>query len=570
MELYSPFVKVTVRIIPIIFYTTIFLLTSFLESQESSDSKQILYAMHTGDLKTTLELYQNYRQKIGHHDLEMVQQIGLTLLDRGYRSSDPQIQLMTLFGAGISTSERSLYILEEALNHPNPQFQLIALNFLAKNHHDRSDEALNRVLGSNHLLIRLEALIHLAEKKHPKAIGQIEALMSKVDPKLLPLFPQFFAIIGDAPATRALKRLLAYPNEKVRVASILSVAKFERDDLLPQIRKLAAQHHVIQQEACAIALGMLHDETSIPRLTTLAQSNIHGTRLAALQAMYRLGKKEVRSSVEMEAKKGDLFAIGILAEMVGSEDTLYALSHHSNLQVRLNATLSLLERQDTRSLIPLTEILLHDSRDLAFVKTTSLSSGLIAWKAIPSAKQNLKDDALAFELSLGLREATLRKTLDLPAKDFLMMAEALFETHQNDLVPLLVELLENMHSSQAVALLKKYYQKAGAPLIRNYCTLALFNLKEEGPYAENLRLWMIKQQEEDFIRFRPYLPWEAREVISNYELHPEEASKLLIQAFESFARSQEDKGVDVLLDALLHGNEKNRYALAGLLVRATM
>lgn len=541
-----------------------------LNAEESSNAKQILYAMHTGDLKAALELYKKYHEKTNRHDLELIQQIGLILLDRGHRSQDKQIQLMTLFGAGISTNERCLYILEEGLNNPIPEIQLIALNFLARYHHDRADEALNKVLGSNSLLIRLEALIHLAEKKHPKAVGQTEALMSKVDSSLHPLFPQFFAMIGDAPATKALKRLLSFPNEKVRIASILSVAKYERDDLLPQIRKLSAQHDLIQQEACAIALGILHDEASIPRLNTLTQSSALTTRLAALQALYRLGKKEVLPAIEREAKDHNLFAIYMLGEMKGSENTLYELTKNGNLQIRLNAALSLLERRDNRCLVPLAEVLLHDSRDLAFIKITSLSTGLIAWKAIPSATQNLKDDSLAFELSLGLRETALRKALDLPAHDFLLMAEALFETHQNDLIPTLVELLENMNSQQGIALLKKYQQKAGAPLIRNYCNLALFNLKEEGPYAENLRGWITGQQNEDFIRFRPYLPWEARDAGTKYELDTEEKSKLLIRAFESFAKTQDDKGIDVFLDAILNGNEKNRYALAGLLIRATM
>ena len=539
-------------------------------AEDFSDSKQILYSMHTGDLKNTLELYQKYRAKLGHHDIDLVQEIGLTLLDRGFRSQDPEKQLMTLFGAGISTNERCLYILEEGLNSKIPEMQLISLNFLARYHHDSADEALNKALSANHLLIRLEALIHLAEKKHPKAVGQTEALMSKVDPKLYPLFPQFFAIIGDAAATKALKRMLSYPNEKVRTAAILSTAKFKRDDLLPQIRKLAAQHDFIQQEACAIALGLLHDESSIQRLMSLSQSSTLTIRLAALQALYRIGKKEVRPLIEKEAKNFNLFAIALLGEMEGSEEVLYELTQNSNLNVRINAALGLLERRDSRSLVPLAEILLRDSRDLAFNKTASPSTGLIAWKAIPSAAQNLKEDPAAFEISLDFRESILCKTLDLPPKDFLMMAEAIFETHQNDLVPSLVGLLENMNTAQAIALLKKYQQKAGAPLIRNYCNLALFNLKEEGPYAENLRLWITKQQEEDFIRFRPYLPWDNLETVSHHELHPEEKSKLLIQSFESFARSQDDKGVDVLLDALLNGNEKNRYALAGLLIRATM
>ncbi len=532
-------------------------------------NRQILYSLHTGHLHQALELYQQHRQKNKRHDLTLVQQIGLTLLDRGSHNRDPQIQLLTLFGAGISSNERCLYILEQGLNSPVPELQIIALNFLAKYQNDRADEALNKALAANHLLIRLEALNCLAQKKHPKALGQIEALMAKVDEKLLPLFPQLYAMIDDVASTKVLKRLLAHPDEKVRIASILSVAKYDCDDLLPQIRKLAAQHSLIQQEACAIALGMLRDESSIPRLEHLTRSNSLTTKLAALQALYRLGKKEVRQPVEQIAKEGNLFAISILGEFQGSEDVLYELTKSPQLQIRLNAGLALLDREDPRCLKAVAEILLKDSRDLAFVKTASISGGLIAWKVVPSASQNLKEEPIAFELSLNLREATLEKTMTLPPDEFLKLAELIFETHQNELVSLTTHQLENIRSHAAIQLLKTYAQKAGAPLVRNYCNLALFNLKEPGPYEESLRQWITAQQEEDFIRLRPYIPWDERDLTAHYELSPHETSKLLIEAFEAFAKTQEDKGVDVLLDALLHGNTKNRYAIAGLLIRAT-
>lgn len=538
--------------------------------EDTPPTKQILYSMHSGDINRALELYQKFYQEKRRHDLELIQQIGLILLDKGYRQGDAEVQLLTLYGAGISTNEKCLYILENGMNNPVPQLQLAALNLLAKYNTDSTDELLNRALGSNHLIIRMEALLHIAEKKHPKAVGQIEALMAKLDESLYPLFPQLFAMVGDASATKALKRMLSYPDEEVRVAAIRAVAKFERDDLLSQIRKLAAQHDTIQQEACAIALGMMHDEASIARLETLAQSNSSSVRLAALQALYRLGKKENRLTIELAAKENNPFAIALLGEMPGSEETLYTLSKSNNLQIRLNAGIALLELQDPRCLKIIAEILLNDPRDLAFLKATSLSTGLVAWKAVPSAKHNLSDELVALELSLNMREAILEKAMNLPANDFILLAEAIFERHQNDLVPVLVELLENMRSPQAIALLKKYQQKAGAPLIRNYCTLALFNLKEEGPYAEQLQNWIKHQREEDLIRFRPYLPWEVRETGAAYELNPEEKSKFLLVALESFARTQDDKGIDVLLDVIRHGNTKNRYALAGLLIRSTM
>lgn len=536
----------------------------------SADIKQIIFAIHSGDLESSLDLYEQHKKETGHHDLELIQQIGLILLDRGYRSNESEIQLLTLFGAGVAHHERCLYILEDGLNHPNPQIQLVALNMLARYQNDRADEALNRALGAPHLLIRLEALVHLAEKKHPKVAGQIEALMCKVDEELIPLFPPLYAIVGDAQSTRALKKLLVHANEAVRISAILSAAEYKRDDLLPQIRKLASHHDLAQQEACAIALGMMKDETMKARLKTMAQSSAPTLHLAAHQALYKLGVKESRSPVETSAKANNLFAIRILGGMQGSEELLAELVKSPNLQVRINSALSLLERQDPRSLKPIAEILLHDSRDLLFVKSSSMSEGLTSWKAVPSASQNLKENPSSYELSLNFREHVLSKAAELPQKHFLPLAQTIFEQHQYDLIPTLVEILQEQKTQDAINLLKKYQQKAGAPLIRNYCNLALFNLKEPGPYADNLRAWITGKQAEDLINFRSYIPWNQRDHFADFELTPDETSKLLIAAFEAFAQTQDDKGIDILLTALRHGNTKNRYALAGLLIRATM
>ncbi|MCE5316961.1 MAG: HEAT repeat domain-containing protein [Parachlamydia sp.] len=532
-------------------------------------SNQILYRMHTGEVSEAFALYREHQKSLGHHDQELLQQIGLTLLDQGSRSHDAEIRLLTIFGAGISSYEKALYILEEAAGGNNPKMQLVALNYLARSQHDRADDAIQRCLTSDSLLIRLEALLYLAEKHHPRATAQTEALMCKLPQDLLPIFPQIFAVIGDESSTISLRKLLAHPVESVRIAAVFAVAKCERDDLLPQIRNLATHGEITQQEGCAIALGFLGDEHSLPRLQTLARSHVTSVRLAACHALYRLGRKENRLEIEKEAKEGNIFAIAMLSEMPGSEETLAQLVRSHQLQIRINAALSLLKLGDRRCLSGLKEMLINDSRDLAFERMGSHGLGLTAFRAIPSAQVNLADDPLGFEVSLSLREDALRETINLPETSFLALAESLFESHQNDLIPTLTDLLATLHNDPAKALLKKYSQKAGAPLIRHSCNLALFNMKEEGPYEEQLRHFILHQQDQELIRFRPALTIERRDFVAGSPLTPQEQSRLLIASFEAFARTQNDKGIDVLLEAMQNGNPKNRYALAGLLIRTT-
>ena len=47
-------------------------------------------------------------------------------------------------------------------------------------------------------------------------------------------------------------------------------------------------------------------------------------------------------------------------------------------------------------------------------------------------------------LSMHLREVLLKESLELPEKDFLRLAAHIFDSKQNDLIPLLVSLLQNL------------------------------------------------------------------------------------------------------------------------------
>lgn len=534
---------------------------------------RMLYLIQVGKPKEAISLYQAEYALAKRHNFDLLQQIGLGIIEEGSQSSDPESQLLAFFGAAISCHEQMLHILVDGVRNRNPQLQLVALNLLVQNQSDAVEEGLIRAAASSFLPIRLEAVYHLALRKHPLAVSQVECLMYKMPPEIQPLFPQIFAMVGNDQATKLLRRLFSSPLDSLRVAAIISSAKHGRDDMLPQIRRLATHFNAAQQEACAYALGIMHDEASASKLEKLLQSSSTPVSLAACQALYRLGRLEMRQQVQKIALSSDrdsLFAIGVLGSMPGSEDSLAQLMNHPNIHVRLNASLALLERNDPRCLPGLLEILIHDARDLAFVQTESTGQALSAWKAVPSATQNLKETPIAYELSIALREEILSRTRTLLKEaDFLALADHLFDKQQADLVPTLVRLLQDLNTANAVELLKKHQQKLGAPLIRHYCNLALYRLKVPGPFAENLRAWVKEQSHLDLISFRPLVPWEMRTEATGYQLTPKESSRLLVEAFEAFAAQQDEPGIEVLIDAILNGNQKNKYALAGLLIRAT-
>lgn len=533
-----------------------------------SEFSKILYLTHCGDVELALSQYLETYKTQQKHDFDLLQQISLILLNKGMKSGTPEEQLLTIYGAGISTNERSYYLLEDGLNSNHPQIQAIALNFLARSQNDYADTLINRLITSPHPLIRLEAAYQLALKKHPLATSQIEALMYKMGDEAAAVFPKLFATCGDSTSTKVLRKLLTHSKSEVRCETVLCLAEFLRDDLLMNIRKMALQSDVAQQESCAYALGVMKDEESIPLLKKLAQSHSIAVKIAAIQALNAIQEKSANQELMELARQGNLFAVYALRDVPGTEDLLSFLARSSNLQIRINASLALLKKHNPKCLRGVLELLLKDSRDLAILKIHTLGKGLYAFKAMPSAAENT-ENALLQELTLTFREDILESAIELPEEHFLKIAKAIFDKKQNDLIPCLCDLLHQMGTPASIELLKKEQQKAGAPLIRNYCNLALFKLKEEGPYEENLLQWVSQQQNTDMIRFRAFVPFDLRDDEQAFELTPEETARLLIDSFESIAQTQEDKGINLLLEAIMNGNPKNRYVLAGLILRIT-
>ncbi len=536
---------------------------------ERSIKLHSLFLMQQNQVEEALQRYREFSNLTGRHDFEVLQQMGLILLQKGIQSEDPQTFLMTLFGAGLSGSAGALEILEKGLKHPDPQVQLLTLHFIAKFDDDHINELLNRAMSSDFLGIRMEAAFYMAQRKHPHAVGQIEGLMFRLPPPFKAYFPPLFALLGTSDATAALKRLIEDPDPQVRVESILNVAKSGRDDFLPLLRKRLTHHHIAELEATAFAMGVLKDSTSIQRLKKVAKSSTDTVRLAASLALFHLGDRSFVPSIEEMAKNGNLFAIANLGHISETEEILAELIHSSDIQVRLNAAVSLLTLRDPRCFSIISEILIDDARDLAFQPLPSVGRTMSCWKAISSAELRSKDPTIDLSYSQAWREQILRESIHLPEKTFLNLCRLIFHKQQNDLVPVVISLLENLQTAEAISLLQEGTEKISAPLIRDYSHLALYRLKQEGPHEEYINNWVMRQRDAELIRLRPLLPWKYRLEQSDYTLSPEETSRLLIEAFLSIASRRNEKSIAFLLEAIQHGNPQNRYALMGLLMKAT-
>lgn len=531
----------------------------------------ILYLLQSKEYSKAIDLYYTYKEALGRHDFEILQQMGLTILEMGARSQDPETQLTSIFGSSMAGITASIDILEAGIASTQPHTQVAAIQFLGHLQEDRCEELLTKAMSSDYFFTRLEAAHQLAVRKARTAVGQIESLMYKVPPEMRFFFPPFFALIGTADAISILKQMMDDPFYLTRIEAIRNAALYGRDDLLPLIRSKATHLNVAEQEICAAAMGYLKDSRSLSRLKILASSSASNVKLAARRALYHLGDIESKEEMIALARQGDLFAITLLGEIPGSQDVVYALMHSKDLQVRFNATLALLQLKDPRVLHALIGFLVSDSRDLGFQPHYSVGNSLMAWKVIPSLTQHQKDSFNDLPtITFSVREHILRESLELPHEAFLKLAKSLFDAKQTDLIPLLISLIENLQTPLAVDLLEESRLTAGAPLIRAYCNLALLRIKKESLYETAVLQWIALKKHTQMIQFRPVLSRSTRVVANStgYELTPEEHSRLLIECYQTMSLEHTGQSIDLILDSLKTGHPKNRSVLAGLLIQA--
>lgn len=530
---------------------------------------QITYLMQAKEIQKSLDLYDKYRAHLGKNDFEILEQLAHILLEEGTKSEDQEQQLLSIYGSAIASVSSSLDFLETGIKSSHPETQVAAIQFLGKLQDDRSDELLIKAMSSSFFFARMEAASQLASRKHPSSVGQIEALMYRVPPEVRFFFPQFFALIGTNDAISILRQLMEDGHATTRVEAILCAARSGRDDLLPMIRSSVTHSNVAEQEACAFALGIFKDSKSLAKLKKLKSSPSENVRLAAYKALYELGDPSCKEEILSMVQKRNLFAISAAGQIPEAKELLALFAKDKEDLVRFNAAMSLLKLRDERCLEPLLEMLLRDSRDLGFVPHVSLGKSHLCWKAVPSAPQQQKQTGYDIaSVTIQIREQLLKEALELSEKNFLFIARTIFDSRQNEMIPLVVMLLENLQTEGALNLLKEKALKSGSPLVRAYCNLALFRMKKEGNYERFLFDWIAKNKSGAMIRFRPLVPIDQRISDSPFELTPEDHSRLLIDSYQALADRHDETGINVILDSIKEGNPKNRYVLAGLLLRA--
>jgi len=551
-------------------------LTLFIFCEENQeDQKQpiqknhLLFLVKANKIESAIDHYFEYKQQLGKHDSELLEQIAMILIDEAMSSKKQEKEITSLYGASLAGVNSILDLCESAIKSRNPQTQLVSIQMLGQIHDDRANILLCKAFSSDFFEIRLEAANCLAQRKYIHAVGYIESLMHKIPPFFHYLFSEMFAYIGTTEATNQLKKMIHSGELFTRVAATLSAAQFNRDDLLKDIRTAATHLNPAEQEACAFALGALSDSSSISLLEKLSKSEEPEVSIAALNSLSLLGKKESIEHIFQKAKEENLFAITILANIEGSEDFLAKLLHSKDRQIKYNAALALLKRKDIRCLDAIKQLLLSRRHDFAFIPQFSLGRSLSYWKVLPSLSvlsKGEKGESLS-AISLALREQILVDFLSLGQEQFLSLASLILKEHEKELTPLLMELLTNLNSDSATEFLKEKAEELGSPFIRNYACLALAKMKKEPIYSQRIESWVRSQKKTEMFQFRPITTKANTETNFTFQLTPKENSALLIQTLLLFSLSHEEKAIEIILEMIKSGHPNNRPILAGLLMK---
>ncbi len=549
--------------------TSIYCSSYVLGEKPKISKNHVLFLMRSKKIKSAIEQYESYKSEQGKHDFALLQEMSYLLLEQGAKSEDSQTQILSMYGAYLSKLNSAIDIFDIGISSREPMIQLAAIQLSSRMQDDRCEDILIKAFSSDYLPIRFEAAFELASRKSKYAVGLIESLMHKLPPFFKPFFADLFARIGTQDATHNLSRLVSDPNVDVRATSFLAAAKYGRDDFLSIIKSAATHLNMAEQESAAAALGILQDSKSIEILKKLATSQNINVQLAACKSLISLGASSYSENIIALARNKNLFAVAQLGNMDTGNTVLKQLIEDKDRDVRLNAGIALLKRRDPSCINAILPILVPTSSDLGFAVQGSIGRSLVHWKTIPSATQYMKKTKRDIASSTrSLRQETLLQSVELGNDLFLQIAKLIFISRQHDLIPLLVQLLENVNTEDVKILLKEQSNHVGAPFIRGYCNLALFRIDKSPEYEEKVFAFLKNAKNADIIRINQGSNRLEAIEYTPFQLNPEETSMLLIEAFQTLSNRHEEKSIDLLLSTLKNGEEKNRYVIAGLLANA--
>ncbi len=537
-------------------------------SNQSSDiaSMHIRQATNRGDITKAIHLYQNRFEQKQIHDFPLLRSLATKVMLNGLASTNPQMQLMSVFASAFAKNVHLIPFLHSALSSQAPMVQLAAIHALDALEDTRATQALFDAMRSNYPLVRFEAISRLSAKRHPEAFEQAESLMYKLPDELQPFFSDLFAIIGNKVAQSALKKQMLSPSYILRARAINAAARHKLSSCLPDIQKALSHSHLLELESAAHAVGVFGDESALKRLCELSERPESALSMAALISRHRLGDLKARALITERAEKGDLFALSILSEMPKSASLLEKLLKNPSADVRLGSMLSLLKLGHAQALDTALEFLL--APDLGFSLEVSASGALEAFCVRQLHSETLKKRPDILSSSKRLAHEIIFSAASLGTKAFIPFAKKLLFSHATDLVPLITQALTLVDNDAATQLLQECKDAPGMPFLRVEANLTLFYLTKEECYFNDIKAWALKELSDNTIKLEPVEPTLTQRGEVAFELKAEEKTELFLKALLVVAQCESDKSIQLFLQAMEKAPPSLQCALASLLIQA--
>lgn len=525
---------------------------------------QISYFLQRRQFPAALWAYQQQAYLAKRHDPVAIEKIATAIVNEGIESSDINTRLVAYYSMIACNYIPNLQQLKSAMQTTHPGLQLAAIYLLKQHTGDRSEEVLRQGLLSPFPIIQLTTAYAIAQKKFPKAYALLESLLYKTPKSLHIYFPEFFATLDTVESRRKVLHFINDGDEKIRIAAIISAMQHKIEEALPYFRTILTHANPLEQEACLFGLSHMNDTASLSRMKNLTMSACDEVAIASSFALYSLGHHEYYTTLVKFAENGNLFAISLLGTVPEGTNSLYELLKNPNFTIRINAALSLLQLRDNKCLPVIMEILQAGYHGMVFCQVTSQGGCMHYIK--PQASLPTKIESLALKSkqdSAVILENLILQLSELTETNFLSVAQFLLESNYSSLIPLTVQLLENLHTPEAISILESGVSKLGCPLIRGYSQIALFKLgrcplsRSFHQFLENsLRLSLVNYEE---IR--------NKKNIGIFTLKPEETLRLVLTCMQAIASESCESSIDLLLQATRNSHELNRYILAGLLLQ---
>ena len=523
----------------------------------SCHKKQVLYLSSNGDHNGAIKTYIKNCKKSGKHDFEILHQIASIILNQGIRSNNIDDMILSIYGAGISMNDQMIGVLQKGLLSDNLMAQYLSLNFIAQFDSKTSDNILAKTaLQADNLNLKMQACYYMSQRSHSYTANYSESLMIQLPAMLHPLFAPIFARLDTPASSKILRDMINSANPQTRLATILSIAQNKKGEFLDDIKKRLKYGNTAEIEASIFALESLKSSVCLKELKELCSHHIEFIKLSSLRALKRLGDDSVSDSIADIAKNGNIFAIYMLGELGIKKDILVDLTKSKDLIIKINALYALFLQKDPKYIDQLCNMLFESKR---LKKVKSLGRSLSAINYVVDADEF---EYLSFKIDL------LNKISKISDDAFINAATKVFDKHEKELIPTVIQTLERINTKKSRNLLKKGSNKLGHPLIRNYCNLSLYRLKEKGPYKKEFLHWLTHRNKTSPTPLKPseYRIYKSR---SPHIMTKDQAISLIIDGISTLAEQQDASSIYDILDLLLKGHPSNRYIIAGILMRCT-